>query len=113
MSLSDTAMELGEIKVITLIFWYARFSHRLIKISLGGTATEPDLTHGPTPAQYGHITSNMMGVMRVSHPGKRFPNHTSPPEWYQVSGPLWPDLITTSNKRLCTVCLSQKPGNRL
>ena len=28
-----------------------------------------------------------------------------------LSGPLWPDLITTSNERLCTVRLSQKPGN--
>ena len=30
-----------------------------------------------------------------------------------LSGPLWPDLITTSNERLCTVRLSQKPGNQL
>jgi len=30
-----------------------------------------------------------------------------------MSGPLWPDLITTSNERLCTVRLSQKPSNRL
>ena len=51
-------------------------------------------------------------ALTLSSPS-RHSSPSPPTHWYLLSGPLWPDLITTSNEQLCTVRLSQRPGNRL